>query len=1103
MKLRFFFFIALLLPCTSVLAQEVKVWEETLTLPTYTVDAPEVSPVFDCDWSYQRARRSVYPYVLDDNMTRNKIDKDYKAVYLENKYIKVCILPEIGGRLFYAVDKTNGYDIFYHQDVIKPANVGMLGAWISGGVEWNVFHHHRNTTNLPVNYTVTGNEDGSKTVWIGETEWRHRMSWTLGMTLHPDKSYIEVTGMMMNSTRDDNSTLFWANVATKVDENYQIIFPQNTEFGVFHSKESFCHWPVTHETYNYTEAYQNGIKADWWGAHPVGNSIFIYDLQDDFVAGYDHGQEAGTIIVGNHDIMKGGKFWSWGPYSGWDTNILTENAGHYIELMAGCYSDNQPDYNWNTPYEVKRFTQYMFGLRDMKGVKKSTERVSLNMEVLPDKGRLLVGANATEHFDNVKIRIEKDGEELFCVNTVLAPDVPYVNTVKIDKGIQESELTMTIEDSDGTRLISYTPVVIDADKPLPEPVRAPARPEDIPNNEECYLVGQRAVQFHNPFLNPLDYFEEVVSRDPYDIRSNTALGVYYRKHADYEKAKMHLRRAIKRQTKDYTRPGDCEAMYNLGLILKDEAMLTRDPEMLHAALDTLYRCVWNYEYNSAANFQLAQMYVAGNDMRSARERLEEAVAYNGRNLQARQLMATAARHEGNAGCAKEIAEEIIGFDPLNLYALYELKKLGIDSGFDKIIRNDAEQYLELAIAYHNNGYDEEAVELLEAADAAVEYPTVKIWLGYLKNDKTYYDKALALDTRYCNMFRIETIPVLESVMEYAPDNYKVYYYLGNLFYDKQPLKGMEYWKKVISLKPDFPYAYRNLGFGTWKYLKDPKAAYPLYLKAVELDGTEAFFLEEIDQVAEAAHIDVAERYELLKSHHETCVKRFYPLAAEVITGIFTGDYDRCVNLLRTCYFPTREGVANFHDVFVDALLLAGEKKVSEGEYEEGTALFKEAFTFPVNHQVFNTQPRPRDAQIYWNLYLAYKKSGAKSAAAKALKACAEVDVMKTDYRYFKALALNELGRKDEALAMFSDLVAAGEGAVVEDFVNFFGAEGNTGETVESINTRAYYTAGLGYLGMDIMGKGTGEKAGECFAESVRLKPDNLWSNYFLGKMNLR
>ena len=674
-----------------------------------------------------------------------------------------------------------------------------------------------------------------------------------------------------------------------------------------------------------------------------------------------------------------------------------------------------------------------------------------------------------------------------------------MNTVKIDKGIQESELTMTIEDADGTRLISYTPVVIDADKPLPEPVRAPARPEDIPNNEECYLVGQRAVQFHNPFLNPLDYFEEVVSRDPYDIRSNTSLGVYYRKHADYEKAKMHLRRAISRQTRDYTRPGDCEALYNLGLILKDEALLSKDPAAVHAAFDTLYRCVWNYEYNSAANFQLAQMYVAENDIRSAKERLDEAIAYNGRNLQAKQLMTTILRHEGRDGCAREMAEDIISFDPLNVYALYELKKLDGDPDFDRIIHGDVEQYLELAISYHNNGYDAEAVSLLETIDAAVEYPTVKIWLGYLKNDKSYYDRALALDTKYCNMFRIETIPVLESVAAYAPDNYKVYYYLGNLFYDKQPLKGMEYWKKVIELEPSFPYAYRNLGFGTWKYLKDPEAAYPLYLKAVELDGTEAFFLEEIDQVAEAAHIDVSERYELLKSHHETCVKRFYPLAAEVITGVFVGDYDRCVELLRTCYFPTREGVANFHDVFVDALMLAGEKKVSEGAYDEGIALYKEAFTFPVNHQVFNTQPRPRDAQIYWNLYLAYRKAGDRAAASKALKSCAEVDAMKTDYRYFKALALNELGRKDEAVAMFEDLVKAGESTVVEDFVNFFGAEGNTGETVESINTRAYYTAGLGYLGLDMTGRGTGAKARECFAESVRLKPDNLWSNYFLGK----
>ena len=224
--------------CAS--AEGVRAWEGTLTLPSYTLNAPETAPIFERDWSYQRARRSVYPYVLNDNMTTHRDSTTYKALYLENDYVEVCILPEIGGRLFYAVDKTNGYDIVYHNHVVKPANVGMTGAWISGGVEWNVFHHHRATSHSPVDYEISDNADGSKTVWVGETELRHRMSWAIGVTLHPGRSYIEVSGRLVNSTADDNSMLYWSNIATLVDDNYQIIFPQSTEFGTFHCKNTFC-----------------------------------------------------------------------------------------------------------------------------------------------------------------------------------------------------------------------------------------------------------------------------------------------------------------------------------------------------------------------------------------------------------------------------------------------------------------------------------------------------------------------------------------------------------------------------------------------------------------------------------------------------------------------------------------------------------------------------------------------------------------------------------------------------------------------------------------------------------------------------------------------
>ena len=251
MKQKFFCLLSAAFFTVAVTAQNgpVRMWEGTIDLPTYRVNAPEKAPLFERDFAYQRAKRSVYPYPMNDNPTDIKVDSTHKALYLENDYLKVCVLPDIGGRLFYATDKTNGYEIFYRQSVIKPANVGMLGAWISGGVEWNVFHHHRATSQYPIDYKLVDNKDGSKTIWVGEVENRHRMSWAMGMTLHPDKSYIEVTGRFFNNAHDRNSMLHWNNVATHANENYQIIFPECQDFGTFHHKNSFLRWPVPDAPY--------------------------------------------------------------------------------------------------------------------------------------------------------------------------------------------------------------------------------------------------------------------------------------------------------------------------------------------------------------------------------------------------------------------------------------------------------------------------------------------------------------------------------------------------------------------------------------------------------------------------------------------------------------------------------------------------------------------------------------------------------------------------------------------------------------------------------------------------------------------------------------
>ncbi|MBQ9893577.1 MAG: DUF5107 domain-containing protein [Bacteroidales bacterium] len=1062
-------------------AQEstVKMWEGKLELPSYILEAPETAPIFDRAYSYQRARRSIYPYPLNDNMTRRREIQAFQALFLENEYIQLCILPQIGGRLFYALDKTDGYDIFYRNDCIKPANVGMTGAWISGGVEWNVFHHHRSTSHTPCDWRMVEDADGSKTIWVGETELRHRMSWAIGVTLHPGISYIEVTGRLINSTPDANSMLYWSNIATKVDENYQIIYPQSVDFGTYHCKEAMIHWPVSQEAFRGNDDYI-GVDVSWWKNLPTSNSIFIFDQKDDFFGGYDHGADAGTVLVGNHHIVKGGKFWLWGPNSEWDTRILSEHAGHYCELMQGAYSDNQPDYNWTMPYEVKEFKQYWYGVQKMGGFKAADAHAAINLD-LKAPGKAFIAANATSQ-TAATIVLKAPGHTLFSHSLTLAPDAPFSETVSIDKTLTDTDLTLELLDAEGRVMLTFTPVEKDYGKPLPEIVRAPALPQDIPNNEECYYVGMRNLQFHNPYVNPTDYFLEVLRRDPDDVRCNTAMGIWYRQRGDYERAKTHLRRAIRRQTHDYTRPKDTEALYNLGLILKEEGQL-------EAAMDTLYRAVWAYEYNSAGNYQLAQIYSCMGDTKMALNLLEEAITYNGNNFSALGMKASLLRHAGDSTEALSCVDAILSKDPLNAYATYEKMLLIGEDGFHSLMRDVPESYLELSLEYRHNGFPTEADAILRDIDSRVAYPTVKLYLGN-------YADALALPTDYCNVFRLETVHPLEAASAAFPDSWKPDYYLGNLWYDKQPGKAIECWKRCLSKNPSIDLAWRNLGWANWLYTKDLDEALRCYRKAVELNPTKAIYLEELDQLSEEAKVPVCERYSMLKSHHETAVKRYTPLANEVITGTFCGDYDYVLQLLQDCYFPTREGVANFHDAYADALMMAGLDKESKGLYKEALSLYARAFEYPENQQVFLVDKRvPRDAQTWYMMGHASEKAGMRSKAREYYKNASEVRVKKTEYRYWQAMALRKIGRSAEAEDLFRDLESNGSGAIVESVFNFYGAEGTTGQTVETVNTKAYYMKGLGMLGL-------GDQAGaaECFRKALKCRPNNLWADYMLKNL---
>ena len=302
-------------------------------------------------------------------------------------------------------------------------------------IEFCVFHHHRASTNLPVDYKLIQNDDGSATIWIGETEPRHRMKWTIGISLFPGKSYVEVDGRLMNPTDNINSILYWANVATHVNEDYQVIFPPSTDFAVYHAKNSFAHWPVTTETYNGKEYYQNNIDASWWKNHPDPVSFFAHDIKEGFLAGYDYGKHAGTMHVANHNIVKGAKLWEWGPgdYGAmWDSKVLTDSDGPYAELMAGAYSDNQPDYSWIKPYEYKTFQQFWYPLRETEGAVAANQDAAINLKENRRRGIHCCCQYYTKPFQNAKILLQKNGQTVFEIKRFhFTPDNPFSQKIKV------------------------------------------------------------------------------------------------------------------------------------------------------------------------------------------------------------------------------------------------------------------------------------------------------------------------------------------------------------------------------------------------------------------------------------------------------------------------------------------------------------------------------------------------------------------------------------------------------------------------------------------------------------------------------------------------
>jgi tetratricopeptide (TPR) repeat protein len=1017
--------------------EPVRAWEQKVIIPTYPTPAPDLNPMFLEKRVYQGSSGRTYPSPFTDRVSNEKLDKAYQAVFLENEYIKLMILPEIGGRIHIAQDKTNNYDFIYRQTVIKPALVGLLGPWISGGVEFNWPQHHRPSTFMPVDHCIEEQADGSRTVWLSEHEPMGRMKGMVGICLHPGKALIEAKAQLYNRTPFVQTFLWWANVGIRVHDQYEAFFPPDVHHVADHAKRAMSSFPIA-RGYYYGVDYTRGVDIRWYKNIPVPTSYMVTESKYDFFGGYDHGRQAGIVHVANRHISPGKKLWTWGNGEfgyAWDRE-LTDVDGPYIELMAGVYTDNQPDFSFLHPYETKSFSQYWYPITQIGIVKNANRRVAVNLEV--ESGRARMGICATQALFRATLILSAGNTALLekCVN--LAPGSPLIETAGLPAGIAETDLLLQIRTHDGLELIRYRPEA-PVERPVPPPASEPPLPKDVATADELYVIGVHLEQYRHATRYPESYWQEALARDPGDARCNNALGLLLLRQGRFVEAERYFRETIKRLTLKNPNPYDGEPSYNLGMALRYQ-------EQLEEAYAAFYRATWNYAWNSPSYYALAEIDCHRGDWSTALDHLHHSLLTNARHLKARNLKAAVLRRLGRLEEAERIASETVALDPLDFWSRNELILVALAQAdgpraalltreLAGLMGGRVQTYLDIAFDYAGAGLTAEASQFLErllssGAPNDRPHPMVLYSLGYFARkrgdaDKArqYYKLARGASPDYCFPSRLEEMQVLLDARVVNKNDPRSAYYLGNLFYEKRRYEeAIENWEIARELEPKFSIPWRNLGIAYYNLHRDTEKTRYCYQKAFEANPQDARLLYEIDQLSKRLAVPPRERLQLLEGHPELVGHRD-DLTVE-LARLYndTGQPKKALEVIGGRRFhPWEGGEGLVPGQYVTAHLLLGCECLEAGRAQEALDHFEAAQRYPLNLGEGKHLLTPEN-HIHYYCGLARENLGDLDGARNHFQQALAGPSSYSPMTYYSALALKKLGFQDASAAKLRELL---------------------------------------------------------------------------------
>ena len=953
---------------------QVKAWEGTIVIPTYSWE-DDVNPKF---WAMEEGPKNagtitnsiIYPYTMQDHLTMELENVTYKALFLENEYLKIICLPEYGGRFHSVHNKITNQEVFDMNEVIKPALIGMRGAFISGGVEWNAGPQvHTVTAVSPVDALIGSNEDGSAYIEVSNLEKSLRTKWTVRVTLHPGKAYMKEKVRIYNPTDAMNPYYYWRCTAFPETPGSRFIYPMS--LGTDHYGIQFFKWPI-----------HNGVDMTWTKNYEYGTAIFSVNCDYDFFGAYDAELDRGVVQVGKQG---GKKAWTWGQ-GGYgyvnQMNLTDDPKGFYIEVQSGPLP-TQSDYGILTPRSEISWDEYWFpvyGLGD--GFEYANEKVSF--QTYRKNNSLEIRIIATQKYPGARCKLVSGNKVLQEKQVDLSPaDVTVLSLERLPKG----PVIIDLKTKDGEAIAGFeTPL------PIPE-----VTPPDLPTYydksddeltvQEIYLKAQKFDRSMDR-LKARKYYNMALAFDSLHLLSLRDLAILDFESGLYEKAAKSLAQSLVQIPND-----DGVAWYFLGLCNLKQNNINN---ALRCGLKTA-RCLGTV---SLGNDLIARCYMLQEDYPKAIEYYQKAVFSDQNNHKTYHQYLLALYASGQRNLAEQLAVQYINNYPTELVpralaAIIQGNLPGFASKAREFVGEYDFELLETSLTISEVGLIEEAISILESACATTDPEDKQNMLllyhiAYLNdiagNDKKAMDYLSQAAKSYSD-FIFASHPETEEVLKFAirknSGDALAYYQLGNLYGNFGRLdEAAELWNKTVSLNPSLSIAWRNLGLYYWEAEQDLDKSEKCYRNAIKARPDDQTLYRDMGRVLVENH-KRPEAIELLEK-----VPYKNKLRSDIILDLaeFYLDenrYDECLKLLKSVpYFIIWEGSTISWNLYNQANLRKGTAYFNEKNYEAALDCFVDALSFPENLGIGKSKHTEEAEAWFWR----GKTLGALGKSLEALEA---------------------------------------------------------------------------------------------------------------------